>query len=72
MKAKTVTLFAQITGALWIAAGTGWKLFKVPESVEIKDIIISGVGIVACFFPVTISVILDKVKSIKVGDFTND
>jgi len=61
-------MFAQITGAVWIAGCSLLKFIRVPESIEIKDVIISGIGIVACFFPVTISVVMDKIKDIKIGE----
>jgi len=64
--AKKSSLLAQIFGALWI---TGWSthLFAFSgQPYTVSDIVISGASIVAMFSPVFISIVLDKIKEIRV------
>ena len=66
--AKRGSLTAQMIGAFWIV---GWSFFKFtnsPENIDISDIIVSGMSIAACFTPVYFSIIMDKIKEIKVGN----
>jgi len=62
--AKDSSLLAQIIAALWIA---GWcsYAFITGNGIAIIDIILSGIGIAAMFIPVYFSIIMDKVKEIK-------
>lgn len=64
LHAKESSLFAQIVAAVWIA---GWcsYAFLSGKDVEVVDVILSGIGIAAMFLPVYFSIIMDKVKEIK-------
>ena len=64
IRAKGSSLFAQIVAAVWIA---GWSTyaFITGNSIAIIDVILSGVGIAAMFLPVYFSIIMDKIKDIK-------
>jgi len=64
--AKGSSLFAQIIAALWIA---GWCsfTFATGRDISVMDIIISGIAISATFLPVYFSIIMDKLKDIKLG-----
>jgi hypothetical protein len=67
IKAKRTSLFAQITAALWVAGWATLKFLSNRADIQIKDICLSGIFIAACFSPVYFSIILDKIKDIKVG-----
>lgn len=66
--AKAYSLISQITASIWIA---GWSAFnfiamiKASNHIAINDIVISGIGVAACFSPVYLSILFDKVKDIK-------
>lgn len=62
--AKESSLFAQIVAAVWIA---GWSsyAFISGNGIAIIDVILSGIGIAAMFLPVYFSIIMDKIKDIK-------
>jgi hypothetical protein len=64
VSAKGSSLFAQIIAALWIA---GWSsyAFITDSGMAIIDVILSGIGIAAMFLPVYFSIIMDKIKDIK-------
>lgn len=66
-RGKTVSLIGQIIAAVWIASWSSFKFFKNPGTIEIIDVIISGISIAACFSPVYVSIIMDKIKDIKIG-----
>jgi len=70
--AKDVTLRAMIVASIWIGlltiAKALWKvLFKADFGLTMQEILLSGVVMAAIFSPVYLSVILDKVKDIKIG-----
>lgn len=71
MKAKVTSLWSQIFMACWIA---GWSAFKFIEtvstgqSIDISDILLSGVGVAASFSPVYFSIVMDKIKDIRFGN----
>ena len=70
LKAKPISLKSQIIAAIWIA---GWSAFKFASdsySIEINDVIFSGLGIAACFSPVYLSIVMDKIKEIRFGGTT--
>lgn len=70
-KAKNVSLIGQIVGAVWIAGICGFMfIYKVlhNQQVEVQDVLLSGIALVACFCPVYLSIILDKIKSIRFGE----
>lgn len=66
--AKDYSLIAQIVSAVWIG---GWNSFQFVKEImngvhiDIWDIILSGISIAACFSPVYVSILLDKIKEIK-------
>lgn len=69
--AKDYSLFGQIFAAVWVG---GWNAFQFTKDIltgthiEVTDIIYSGVAIAACFSPVYVSIIFDKIKAIRFGD----
>jgi len=67
MNAKSSSLWGQIVAAIWIAGWSSFKFFKTPLSIDIGDVILSGLAIAACFLPVYFSIIMDKIKDIKIG-----
>jgi hypothetical protein len=64
VSAKGSSLFAQIVAAVWIAGWSGYA-FISGNSIAIIDVIMSGIGIAAMFLPVYFSIIMDKIKDIK-------
>jgi len=67
MTAKTSSLWGQILSAVWAAFWFVYMFVTIPESLNSASIIASAVMIPACFSPVFVSIILDKVKEIKLG-----
>lgn len=68
IKAKTASLWGQIIAALWVAGWSAFDFIKNFASIQITDIIFSGLAIAACFSPVYFNLLLDKIKEIKWGD----
>jgi hypothetical protein len=66
MGAKQYSLFAQIFSGTWIAVLTILKGLKI-ISLELTDIIYSGIAIAAIFSPVYFSIYLDKIKDIRLA-----
>lgn len=73
--AKDYSLLAQIISAIWML---GWNSFQFAKEImngvhiDVNDILISGLSIALCFSPVYVSIILDKIKEIKLGGIIND
>lgn len=65
--AKGSSLWAQIIAAVWIAAWSAFKFARNPEVIDVTDVMLSGVSIAACFLPVYFSIIMDKVRDMKIG-----
>ena len=65
MGAKKSSLIAQIVAAVWVAAWASVKFVSAPSQIDIVDVMFSGLGIAACFLPVYFSIIMDKIKDIK-------
>lgn len=65
--AKKSSLTGQIAAAVWIAGWSAVKFITNLDTFEIKDVCLSGAFIAACFSPVYFSIILDKIKDIKLG-----
>ena len=77
--AKEITLFAMILAGVWIIVlclvkafwgvfGILWKPLKeVTFGLSVGEILYSGVVLAAVFTPIYFSIILDKVKEIKMG-----
>ncbi len=68
LQAKPVSLKSQLIAALWVAGWSAFKFIREPMNISIKDVLLSGIGIAACFSPVYLSIVLDKVKEIRFGD----
>lgn len=57
-----MSLLGQIIAAVWVAGWSSYKFIKGGIiNATIQDIMISGVSIAACFTPVYLSIILDKI-----------
>lgn len=74
IKAKEASKISMIIAATWIAVlsliKAFWALFAPEGSVfglEMTEILASGIALAAVFTPVYMSIILDKVKDIKIG-----
>ena len=67
LQAKPISLKSQIIASIWIAGWTAYKFVRFGSSIEINDVIFSGLGIAACFSPVYLSIIMDKIKEIRFG-----
>jgi hypothetical protein len=61
MSGKGSSLWAQIVAAFWIAGWTGAKFIANPGTIDVQEVIFSGLAIAGCFMPVFFSIILDKV-----------
>lgn len=68
LQAKPVSLKSQLIAALWVAGWSAFKFIREPMNISIKDVLLSGIGIAACFSPVYLSIVPDKVKEIRFGD----
>jgi len=67
LTAKNTSHISQIVSALWIAGWTAFA-FITGNPIGITDIVFSGLAIACSFTPVYFSLILDKIKDIKIGD----
>lgn len=68
--AKDYSLAGQIFAAIWIVLWSALKFAKGIMSgqvIEVTDIIYSGIAIAACFSPVYVSILFDKVREIRFG-----
>lgn len=72
--AKEISKWAQVVAALWIGglslAKAFWPLLAGPGAafgLDMGDIVASGAAIAAVFSPVYLSILLDKVRDIKLG-----
>ena len=68
--AKPVSLNAQIIAAVWIALWSGMNFvirLAHGTDVPIREIVVSGLAIAACFSPVYFNLIMDKIKDWKLG-----
>lgn len=64
--AKDYSLFSMILAGLWIMTLTVLKGLGIIKSLEVKDIICTGVAIAGVFSPVYFSILMDKIKELKV------
>jgi hypothetical protein len=64
LKAKSASLWGQIVGAVWIGGWGAYKLIQEKGAVDVKDIILLGLAIAACFVPVYFNMIMDKLHDI--------
>lgn len=67
MRAKVSSLFGQIFSALWVVGWASYMFITLPETLTMVNIISTGVAIPAVFSPIFVSIILDKIKEIKLG-----
>jgi hypothetical protein len=70
--AKDVTLKSMIISAVWIGVLSLVKAFwglmtEKAFGLTMSEIVLSGVIMAAVFSPVYLSIVLDKIKDIKVG-----
>jgi hypothetical protein len=70
--AKDVSLGSMIISGVWIAllsiVKAFWHLFSEEEfGLTMDEILLSGVVLAAVFTPVYFSIILDKIRDIKIG-----
>lgn len=64
--ARELSKWGQLVAALWIATLSGVKFFRMSaESIEMTDIILSGMAIFGCFAPTVVSIWLDKFVEMK-------
>ena len=73
--AKDVSLASMIVSAIWIGvlslAKALWGLVGAtdkPFGLTMNEIVLSGIVIAAVFSPVYLSIILDKIREIKIGN----
>lgn len=66
VSAKSQSQWAMVFAAIWIGVGTIAKGLNL-ISLDMSDVIYSGMAIAACFTPVYFSIIMDKIKDIKLG-----
>jgi len=68
--AKDYSLLGQIFAAIWIMVWSALKFakgIKSGQAIEVTDIIYSGISIAACFSPVYVSILFDKIREIRFG-----
>jgi hypothetical protein len=65
MNAKSSSLWGQVIASVWVAGWSAYMFFT--KTFDMSDVILSGVTIAACFTPVYFSIIMDKIKDIKIG-----
>jgi hypothetical protein len=70
--AKDVSLSSMIISGVWIAVlsvvKAFWRLFSEEEfGLTMDEILLSGVVLAAIFTPVYLSIVLDKIRDIKIG-----
>lgn len=70
VKAKSASLWGQIIASIWIggwSAAQNIKDIVAGTHIDIKEIILTGLAIAACFTPVYFNLIMDKIKELKFG-----
>jgi hypothetical protein len=70
--AKEISKWSMVIAAIWIGflcviKGFSMIIFQAEFGLTVKEIIFSGVALAAVFSPVYFSIILDKIKDIKIG-----
>ena len=70
--AKDISLKSMVISAVWIGVlsvlKAFWGFISVKEfGLSMNEIVLSGIIMAAIFSPVYLSVVLDKIKDIKVG-----
>jgi len=74
MSGKKVSKWSMVIAGFWIAilslVKAFWFLFALPGQefgLTMNEIVLSGIMLAAIFTPIYLSVILDKIKEIKIG-----
>ena len=73
VSAREVSKWGMVLGVLWIGVLSllkgAWPLIKLDSEfgLSMLDIIYSGLAMVAIFSPVYLSILMDKIKDIKLG-----
>jgi hypothetical protein len=67
MKAKDTSLWGQVFSAVWVVGWSAYMFIAIPESLTMTSIIGTAIATPAMFSPVFVSIILDKIKEIKIG-----
>lgn len=65
--AKDTSLVGMIIGAVWIAGFMSYKFISRPELITAQEVILSGLSLAAVFMPIYFSVLMDKIKEMKIG-----
>ena len=70
--AKDVSFKSMVVSAVWIGVlsvlKAFWGLISIKEfGLTMNEIVLSGIVMAAIFSPVYLSIVLDKIKDIKVG-----
>jgi hypothetical protein len=73
--AKGVSLASMVVAGVWIGLLSLLKAFwgllsGKPFGLDMDEILVSGIVLAAIFTPVYLSIILDKIKDIKIGHGT--
>lgn len=61
LKAKPVSLWGQILGAVWIGGFGAFYIIKNIASMNPMMIVWFGIAIVACFSPVYLNLLMEKI-----------
>lgn len=67
LTAKGSSLAGQIIAAIWIAGWSAFKFAMDPKGISVTDVLMSGLGIAGCFMPVYFSILMDKIRDIRLG-----
>ena len=70
IKAKGASLWGQIIAAVWVAGWNAAEFIKTLAGgghIDGDAVIKSGIAIAVCFSPVYFSILMDKIKEIKLG-----
>lgn len=70
--AKTYSLVGQVVAAAWMVFWNSLKFARMIQGgrvaeIDTADIVLSGISIAACFSPVYVSILMDKIKDIRFG-----
>ncbi len=69
LKAKTASLVGMILSVVWIVIWCSLKFTGVFASIQVSEVLYSGLAIGGVFAPVSVGIIFDKVKDIKFAQF---
>ncbi|PIE98618.1 MAG: hypothetical protein CR988_02330 [Treponema sp.] len=69
LKAKTASLIGMILSVVWIVLWCSLKFIGVFSSIQVSEVLYSGLAIGGVFAPVSVGIIFDKVKDIKFAKY---